>query len=86
MPGAKSFGVKKIGETEYGIGWLPLGGYVQISGMIDETQSAKDLNKEPEPWEFRAKPAWQRFIVMIGGVVMNVITGIIIFYLLSQTF
>jgi len=70
---------KKIGETEYGIGWLPLGGYVQIAGMIDETQDAASLSAEPEPWEFRAKPAWQRFIVMIGGIVMNVITGILIF-------
>ncbi len=70
---------KTIGETEYGIGWLPLGGYVQISGMIDETQDKSALMGEPEPWEFRAKPAWQRFIVMIGGVVMNVIAGILIF-------
>ncbi|MGB0840274.1 MAG: RIP metalloprotease RseP [Chitinophagales bacterium] len=70
---------KKIGETEYGIGWLPLGGYVQIAGMIDETQDAKSMSKEPEEWEFRSKPAWQRFIVMIGGIVMNVIIGVLIF-------
>ena len=59
---------KKIGDTEYGIGWLPLGGYVQITGMIDETQDASQLSEVPEPWEFRAKPAWQRFIVMIAGI------------------
>ncbi len=70
---------KQIGETEYGIGWLPLGGYVQIAGMIDETQDKESLSAEPEEWEFRSKPAWQRFIVMIAGIVMNVITGIIIF-------
>lgn len=70
---------KKIGDTEYGIGWLPLGGYVQISGMIDETQDKEALNHPPEPWEFRSKPAWQRFIVMIGGVTMNVIVGLMIF-------
>lgn len=70
---------KKIGETEYGVGWFPLGGYVSIAGMIDETQDSSTLAKEPEPWEFRAKPAWQRLIVMLGGVIINVITGIIIF-------
>ncbi len=77
---------KKIGETEYGIGWLPLGGYVQIAGMIDETQDAKDLSSEPEEWEFRSKPAWQRFIVMIGGIVMNVLTGILIFAMFLNVF
>ncbi|OWY21345.1 RIP metalloprotease RseP [Sphingobacteriales bacterium UPWRP_1] len=76
---------KQIGETEYGIGWLPMGGYVQISGMIDETQDKSALMGEPQPWEFRAKPAWQRFIVMIAGVVMNVITGIIIFTMFLAT-
>lgn len=77
---------KKIGDTEYGIGWLPLGGYVQIAGMIDETQDAEQLSEEPEPWEFRSKPAWQRFIVMIAGIVMNVILGIAIFTMHLQTF
>ena len=75
---------KKVGDTEYGIGWLPLGGYVQISGMIDETQSAKDLQKEPEPWEFRAKPIWQRFIVMIAGIVMNLILGFMLFVFITK--
>jgi len=66
-------------ETTYGLGWFPLGGYVDIEGMIDETTDAKDLNKTPEPWEFRAKPAWQRLIVMLGGIIMNILTAIVIF-------
>lgn len=76
--GVKLFSFKR-GETEYGIGWLPLGGYVKIAGMIDESLDTDQLSSEPEPWEFRAKPAWQRLIVMIAGVTMNVILGIIIF-------
>jgi len=76
--GFKLFSIKK-GETEYGIGWLPLGGYVKIAGMIDESLDADQLTSEPQPWEFRSKPAWQRLIVMIAGVTMNVILGIIIF-------
>jgi regulator of sigma E protease len=76
---------KKIGDTEYGLGWFPLGGYVSISGMIDETQDAETLAKEPEPWEFRAKPAWQRLIVMLGGVIVNVITGVVIFVCLTYS-
>jgi len=74
---------KKVGDTEYGLGWFPLGGYVSIAGMIDETQDAATLSKEPEPWEFRAKPAYQRLIVMLGGVIVNVITGVIIFVALT---
>lgn len=74
---------KKIGDTEYGLGWFPLGGYVSIAGMIDETQDADQLAKTPEPWEFRAKPAWQRLIVMLGGVIVNVITGVVIFICLT---
>ncbi|MCB9042566.1 MAG: RIP metalloprotease RseP [Chitinophagales bacterium] len=70
---------KKIGETEYGIGWLPLGGYVKIAGMIDESMDTEKMKAPPQPWEFRSKPAWQRFIVMIGGIVMNVLLGIVIF-------
>lgn len=76
---------KKIGDTEYGLGWFPLGGYVSIAGMIDETQDASNLAKEPEPWEFRAKPAYQRLIVMLGGVIVNVITGIVIFIFLTYS-
>ncbi len=69
----------KYKETEYGIGWLPLGGYVKIAGMIDESMDKEQLKKPPQPWEFRSKPAWQKFIVMIGGVVMNLILGVLIF-------
>ena len=66
-------------DTEYGIGWLPLGGYVQIAGMIDETQDASKLSAEPQPWEFRTKPAWQRLLVMIGGVLFNFLLAIAIY-------
>jgi regulator of sigma E protease len=64
---------KKIGETEYGIGWLPLGGYVKISGMVDESMDKEQMKLPPQPWEFRSKPAWQRLIIMLGGVTMNVL-------------
>lgn len=70
---------KKKGETEYGIGWVPLGGYVKISGMIDESMDKEQLKKPAEAWEFRSKPAWQRLIIMLGGVTVNVILAIIIF-------
>lgn len=70
---------KKIGETTYGIGWLPLGGYVKISGMIDESMDKEQMSKPPEPWEFRAKPAWQRLIIMVGGVTVNLIVGAVIY-------
>src|SRR5256885_6419193 len=76
--GIKLFSFKK-GDTEYGIGWLPLGGYVKISGMVDESMDKEQMKLPPQPWEFRAKPAWQRLIVMIGGVTMNVILGIAIY-------
>jgi len=69
----------KKGETEYGIGWLPLGGYVKISGMIDESMDKEQLKQPPQPWEFRSKPAWQRLIIMIGGVTVNVFLGIAIY-------
>lgn len=74
----KIFGFK-YGETEYSIGAIPLGGYVKITGMIDESMDTEHLNQEPQPYEFRAKPAWQRLIVMMGGIIVNVITGVIIF-------
>jgi len=70
---------KKIGDTEYGIGWLPLGGYVKIAGMVDESMDKEQLKEEPKPWEFRTKPAWQRLIIMIGGVTVNVILAILIY-------
>jgi len=70
---------KKIGETVYGIGWLPLGGYVKISGMIDESMDKEQMKLPPQPWEFRSKPAWQRLIIMIGGVTVNLILGFLLF-------
>lgn len=69
----------KKSDTEYGIGWLPLGGYVKIAGMMDESMDKEQLAQEPKPWEFRTKPAWQRLLVMIGGVLFNVILAIIIY-------
>ena len=74
---------KKIGDTEYGIGVLPLGGYVKIAGMIDESMDTEHLNKEPQPWEFRSKPAWQRLIIMLGGVTVNVIVGFAIYMMVA---
>jgi regulator of sigma E protease len=70
---------KKIGDTTYGIGWLPLGGYVKIAGMVDESMDTKQLAQPAQPWEFRSKPAWQRLIIMIGGVTVNVILGILFY-------
>jgi regulator of sigma E protease len=70
---------KKIGETEYGIGWLPLGGYVKISGMIDESMDKEQMALPPQPWEFRSKPAWQRLIIMLGGVTVNFILAFVIY-------
>ena len=72
---------KKIGDTEWGIGWLPLGGFVKISGMIDESMDTEQMAQPAQPWEFRSKPAWQRLIVMVGGVVVNILVGIIIYIL-----
>lgn len=69
----------KRGETEYGVGWLPLGGYVKIAGMIDESMDLEQMKAPVQPWEFRAKPAWQRFLVMIAGVAMNVLMALIIY-------
>jgi len=76
--GFKFFSFKR-GETEYGVGWLPLGGYVKIAGMIDESMDKEAMKQPPQPWEFRSKPAWQRLIVMVGGVTMNIILGIVIY-------
>lgn len=69
----------KKGDTEFGLGWLPLGGYVKISGMIDESMDREQLSREPEPWEFRSKPAWQRLIIMLGGVVVNFVLAFLIY-------
>jgi len=76
--GKKLFKFKK-GGTEYGVGWLPLGGYVKIAGMIDESMDKEQLKKPPQPWEFRSKPAWQRLIIMLGGVTVNFILAIVIY-------
>jgi len=76
---------KRIGNTEYGIGWLPLGGYVKISGMIDESMDKEQMKKPAEEWEFRAKPAWQRLIIMLGGVTVNLLLGIFIYSMVLFT-
>ncbi len=70
---------KKIGDTVYGIGWLPLGGYVKIAGMVDESMDKEQLKLPPQPYEFRSKPAWQRLIIMIGGVTVNIILAFLIY-------
>jgi regulator of sigma E protease len=69
----------KIKDTEYGIGWLPLGGYVKISGMIDESMDKEQMKQPPKPYEFRSKPAWQRLIIMLGGVLVNILLAIVIY-------
>ena len=76
---------RKVGETEYGVGWLPLGGYVKIAGMVDESMDKEQLKKPAEDWEFRSKPAWQRLIIMIGGVTVNVIVAFIIYAMVLFT-
>ncbi|MBL7842123.1 MAG: RIP metalloprotease RseP [Cyclobacteriaceae bacterium] len=73
----------KKGDTEFGVGWFPLGGYVKIAGMVDESMDKEQMKTPPQPWEFRSKPAWQRLIVMLGGIIVNVIVGIIIFVCLT---
>ncbi len=70
---------KKVGDTEYGIGWLPLGGYVKIAGMVDESMDKDQLKQPPQPHEFRSKPAWQRIIIMLGGIIVNVLLAIVIY-------
>jgi regulator of sigma E protease len=72
----------KKGDTEYGLGWLPLGGYVKIAGMIDESMDKEQMKKPPQPWEFRAKPAWQRFFIMTGGVLFNLILAVLIYIMI----
>ncbi len=73
-------------DVEYGIGWLPLGGYVKIAGMIDESMDTEQMSGPAQPWEFRSKPAWQRLIVMLGGIIVNVVLGIFIFWMLTARF
>lgn len=76
---------KKIGDTEYGIGWFPFGGYVQIAGMVDEQMDKSIVDTPPQPWELRSKPAWQRLLVMMGGILMNMILGALIFWMVLFT-
>ncbi|TVR86814.1 MAG: RIP metalloprotease RseP [Saprospirales bacterium] len=76
----------KKGDTEYGIGWLPLGGYVKISGMIDESMDKEQMKQPPKPWEFRSKPAWQRLVIMLGGVFVNFILGFFIFAMILWSY
>jgi regulator of sigma E protease len=76
---------KKVGETEYGVGWLPLGGYVKISGMVDESMDKEQMKQPPKEWEFRSKPAWQRLIIMIGGVTVNVLLAFVIYAMILFT-
>ena len=76
---------KKIGETVYGIGWLPLGGYVKIAGMVDESMDTEQLKQPAQPWEFRSKPAWQRLIIMLAGIIVNLILAFVIFAVISYT-
>jgi regulator of sigma E protease len=76
---------KKFGETEYGIGWLPLGGYVKISGMIDESMDKEAMKLPPQPWEFRSKPGWQRLLIMLGGVTVNFILALFIYAMVLYT-
>jgi regulator of sigma E protease len=77
---------KKVGDTEYGIGVLPLGGYVKISGMIDESMDTEQMSKPPQPWEFRSKPSWQRLIIMLGGVTVNFILALVIYIGLAYSY
>ena len=74
---------KKIGETVYGIGWLPLGGYVKISGMIDESMDTEQMKQDPQPWEFRSKPSWQRLIIMLGGVTVNFLIALVVYIVMA---
>ncbi len=74
---------KKIGDTEYGLGWFPFGGYVSIAGMVDEQMDKDQIATEPQPWELRSKPAWQRMLVMLGGIIVNLILGFFIFWMLN---
>jgi regulator of sigma E protease len=87
LPNVMNFSLFKIkrGETEYGIGWFPMGGYVQIDGMVDESMDTEALKEAPKPWEFRSKPAWQRLIIMVGGVVVNLILGFLIYSMVLFT-
>ena len=83
FPGLLNFSLfkKKKGDTEYGLGWFPLGGYVKIAGMVDESMDTEAMKQPPQPWEYRSKKAWQRLFIMLGGIIMNVIVAIGIYAL-----
>mgnify|MGYP000037947270 CR=1 FL=1 len=76
---------RKVGDTVYGIGWLPLGGYVKIAGMIDESMDKEAMKQPAQPWEFRSKPAWQRLIVMLGGIIVNILLAWFIYTVMFST-
>src|SRR5918993_2033731 len=80
-----SIAKKQVGETEYGLGWIPMGGYVKISGMVDESMDKEQMKQPAQPWEFRSKPAWQRLIIMIGGVTVNLVLGFFLFSMILFT-
>lgn len=84
FPGLLNFSLfkKKKGDTEYGLGWFPLGGYVKIAGMVDESMDKDQMAKPPEPWEYRSKKAWQRLFIMLGGIIMNVLVAIVLYALI----
>lgn len=88
MPNVLNFALwkKKIGETEYGFGWFPLGGYVSIAGMVDETQDAEKLSSQPEPWEYRSKRSYQKMIIILGGIIFNLIFAVLIFAAVIKVF
>jgi regulator of sigma E protease len=77
---------KKIGDTEWGIGWLPIGGYVKLSGMVDESMDTEQMKQPAQPWEFRSKPAWQRLIIMLGGIIVNILLAWFIFTMVYSTY
>lgn len=86
LPSVMNFALfkKKIGDTEYGLGWFPLGGYVSIAGMVDETQDASSLSSEPQPWEYRSKKGWQKLIIILGGIIFNLIFAALIYAALMK--
>lgn len=75
----------RIGETEYGMGWVPFGGYCKIAGMVDESMDSDQMKSEPQPWEYRSKPAWQRLLIIVGGVLMNILLAIVIYIGITYT-
>ncbi|ESU29079.1 putative membrane-associated zinc metalloprotease [Flavobacterium limnosediminis JC2902] len=77
---------KKIGDTEWGIGWLPIGGYVKLAGMVDESMDMEQMKQEPQPWEFRSKPAWQRLIIMLGGIIVNILLAWFLYTVVYTTY